>query len=125
MSANVETLDGWVEAWNHDDFDTWIDALDPEVEWFTLVEVYRGHAGARDAWESLKGVQRPRVRIGEFRDLGDSVLTLGEVVTVGQATRLSFSGEFAQFAQFRNGRIANVRDFASHAEALDAAGLEA
>ena len=44
-----------VEAWNRDDFDAWIDLFDPEVEWFALMEVYRGHAGVRQAWESFKG----------------------------------------------------------------------
>jgi hypothetical protein len=52
---NVESFKGSVNAWNHDDFDAWIDQFDPEVEWFTLVEVYRGHAGARQAWEGLGG----------------------------------------------------------------------
>ena len=120
---NVEAFRRWAEAWNRDDFDAWIDGLDPEVEWFTLVEVYRGHAGARQAWESLKGTQQPRVRIDDYRDLGESVLSLGEIITVGQRTRLSFSGEFAQLVRFRDGKIANLRDFPSHAEALEAAGL--
>ncbi len=120
---NVEAFKRWVEAWNRGDFDAWIDQLDPEVQWFTLVEVYRGHAGARQAWGGLKGTQQPTVRIDDFRDLGESVLTLGEIMTVGQRTRLSFSGEFAQLVRFRDGKIANLRDFSSHVEALEAAGL--
>jgi ketosteroid isomerase-like protein len=120
---HVESSKRFVEAWNSDDFDAWIDLLDPEVEWFTLVEVYRGHTGARQAWESLKTAQQPRVRVDDFRDLGESVLTLGAVMTVGQTTRLSFSGEFAQLVRFRDGKIANLRDFPSHAEGLEVAGL--
>jgi ketosteroid isomerase-like protein len=120
---NVEVFKRWAEAWNRDDFDAWIDLLDPEVQWFTLVEVFRGHAGARQAWEGLKGDIQPRVRIDDFYDLGESVLTLGEVMTVGQRTRLSFSSEFAQLVRFRDGKIANLRDFSSHTAALEAAGL--
>jgi ketosteroid isomerase-like protein len=119
---NVEAYKRWAEAWNRDDFDAWIDQLDPQIQWLTLVEVYRGHGGARQAWESLKATQQPRVRIDDFRDLGESVLALGEVMTVGQRTRMSFSGEFAQLVRFRDGKIADLRDFASHAEALEAAG---
>jgi ketosteroid isomerase-like protein len=120
---NVEVVRQTYESWNRGDFEAWIDQLDPEVHWFTLVEVYRGHAGARQAWESLKGTQQPRVRIDDFRDLGESVLTLGEIMTVGHKTRLSFSGEWAQLVGFRDRKIANLRDFPSHADALEAAGL--
>ena len=42
-----------MEAWNGDDFDAWIDVYDPEVEWFALMEVFHGRAGARQAWESF------------------------------------------------------------------------
>jgi ketosteroid isomerase-like protein len=120
---NVEAFKRWVEAWNRDDLDAWIDELDPEVQWFTLVEVYRGHAEAVQAWESLKTTQRPKVRIDDLRDLDESVLSLGEIMTVGQRTELSFSGEFAQLVRFRHGKVADLRDFSSHAEALEAARL--
>ena len=120
---NVESFKRLVEAWNRDDFDAWIDQFDPKVEWSTLVEVYRGHAGARQAWESLKGSQHPRVRIDDFRDLGETVLTLGKVMTVGQTTRLRFTGELAQLATYRRGKLITLRDFPSHAEGLEAAGL--
>jgi hypothetical protein len=116
---NVESFKRMVEAWNRDDFDAWIDQFDPKVEWSTLVEVYRGHAGARQAWENLKGSQHPSVRIDDFRDLGETVLTLGEVMTVGQTTRLSFSDELAQLATYRRGKLVTLRDFPSHAEGLE------
>ena len=120
---NVESFKCAVEAWNRDDFGAWIDQFDPKVEWSTLVEVYRGHAGARKAWESLKGSQQPRTRIDDFRDLGETVLALGEVTTVGQTTRLRFTGELAQLATYRRGKLITLRDFPSHAEGLEAAGL--
>ena len=97
-----------MEAWNRDDFDAWIDQFDPRVEWSTLVEVYRGHAGARQAWESLKGSQHLRVRIDDFRDLGETVLTLGKVMTVGQTTRLRFTAELAQLATYRSRRAVGI-----------------
>jgi SnoaL-like domain len=120
---NVENFKRMVEAWNGDDFDAWIDQFDPKIEWSTLVEVYRGHAGARQAWEGIKGSQHIRVRIDDVRDLGETVLTLGEVMTVGQTTRLRFSGELAQLATYRRGKLITLRDFPSHAAGLEAAGL--
>jgi ketosteroid isomerase-like protein len=120
---NVEVFKRGVVAWNRDDFDAWIDQFDPEVEWFTLVEVYRGHAGARKAWESLKGTMQIRARFDDIRDLGQSVLALGEMEGTGETTRLDVTGELAELVTYRGGKAVNIRDFRSHAEALEAAGL--
>ena len=120
---NVESFRRSIEAWNRNDFDAWIDDFDPEVEWFTLLEVYRGHAGARKAWESLKGTMQIRSRYDDIRDLGESVLALGEMEGTGQATRLNFTGELAQLVTYRGGKAVNIRSFRSHAEALEAVGL--
>ncbi len=120
---NVDNFRRGVEDWNRNNFDAWIDQFDPEVEWFTLLEVYRGHAGVRKAWESLKGTMQIRSRYDDIRDLGESVLALGEMEGTGQTTRLDFSGELAQLVTYRGGRVVHVRSFRSHAEALEAVGL--
>jgi ketosteroid isomerase-like protein len=120
---NVESFRRGIEAWNRDNFDAWIDQYDPEVEWFTLVEVYRGHAGARQAWESLKSDQQLTARFDDIRDLGESVLALGEIETTGRTTQLNFTGELAQLLTYRGGKIVSCRDFRSHVEGLEAAGL--
>ena len=123
MSENVATFQRSVDAWNRDDFEAWIEQLDPEVEWFALMEVYRGHAEARHAWESFKANMQLGVRFDDVRDLGETVLALGEMHATGHTTGLDLSGELAQLATFRAGKVFTVRDFASHAEALRAAGL--
>ena len=120
---NVKSFTRAIEAWNRGDFDAWIDQYDPEVEWFTLVEVYRGHGGARQAWETLKSVQRLTARFDDIRDLGGSVLALGEIETTGPTTRLNFMGELAQLLTYRSGKVVSCGDFRTHAEALEAAGL--
>ena len=120
---NVESFRRGIEAWNRDDFDAWIALFDPEVEWFTLVEVYRGHAGARQAWEELRVTLQLTGRFDDIRDLGESVLALGEIETTGPTTQLNFTGELAQLLTYRGGKIVSCRDFRSHAEGLEAAGL--
>ena len=66
---------------------------DPEVE---LVRdswrCYRGHAGVRQAWDELRRADDARSRFGfdEIRDLGESVLALGECDGTGTTTELSF-----------------------------------
>ena len=121
--ANVESFKRGVEAWNSNDFDAWIDVFDPEFEWSALIEVFRGHAGARQAWQSFKGDMQLSVRFDDVRDLGESVLALGEIVGTGRTTRLNVGGEIAQLATFRDGKVVRFRDFPSHAEALEAVGL--
>jgi ketosteroid isomerase-like protein len=120
---NVETFKRSIEAWNRDDFDTWIDQFDPELEWLALTEGYRGHAGARQAWEGFKANAQLRVRFDDVRDLGESVLALGKMEITGPTTRINMAGELAQLATFRGGKIVRFRDFRSHAEALEAVGL--
>ena len=121
--ANVKTFERGVEAWNRDNFDSWIDNFDPGIEWFALMEVFHGHAGARQAWESFKGDMTVTVRFEDIRDLGECVLALGEIKTIGHTTGLYFSGELAQLVTYRDGMAVRLRDFGSHAEALEVAGL--
>jgi ketosteroid isomerase-like protein len=118
---NVEIVRAVLEARNRNDFDAWITYFDPEVQWSALLEEFRGHAGIRQAWQSFKDLQL-KARYDDIRDLGDSVLALGELTGTGRITGLNLSNEIAQLATFRDGRILSFRDFASHADALEAAG---
>jgi ketosteroid isomerase-like protein len=120
---NIEIFKRSAEAWDRDDFDAWIEQYDPEVEWFALMEVYRGLPGVRQVWESFKGDMPIRVRFGDVRDLGESVLALGDMKSTARTTGLNFTGELAQLVTYRDGRTIRVRDFAIHAEGLEAAGL--
>ena len=43
--------------------------------------------------------------------------------TRGHTTGLNFTDEVAQLVTYRDGRTIRVRDFATHAEGLEAAGL--
>jgi ketosteroid isomerase-like protein len=120
---NVDSFKRGFEAWNKDDFDAWIEQFAPEVEWSALTEAFRGHAGARHAWESFKGDMSLTVQFDDIRDLGESVLALGEITGTGRTTGLHLSRELAQLFTFRDGKVVRVCDFPSHAEALEAVGL--
>jgi len=120
---NVEVVRAAFEAWNRNDFDAWIQYFDPEVEWSALLEEFRGHAGIRQAWQSFKVDLQLKARYDDIRDLGDSVLALGELTGTGRITGLNLSNEIAQLATFRDGRILSFHDFPSHAEALERVGL--
>ena len=120
---NVEAFRRQHQAWNRNDLDAWIECFDPEVQWSALLEEFRGHAGIRQAWQSFKVDLQLKARYDDIRDLGDSVLALGELTGTGRITGLNVSNEIAQLATFRDRRILSFRDFASHAEALEAIGI--
>jgi ketosteroid isomerase-like protein len=110
---NVEILWRAVDAWNSDDFETWIDQYDPEVEWFAL----RADGGVSRAQGcpaglgELQGRRGVTVRFDDVRDLGDSVLALGEIETTGRRSGLNVAREVAQLITYRNGKTVSVRDF--------------
>jgi ketosteroid isomerase-like protein len=120
---NVDAFRRQHQAWNRNDLDAWIECFDPEVQWSALLEEFRGHAGIRRAWHSFKVDLQLKARFDDIRDLGDSVLALGELTGSGRTSGLNLSAEIAQLAAFRDGKILSFRDFGSHAEALEAAGL--
>jgi len=130
---NVETVRRAQEAWNADNLDAFLAELDPEVEWHPSIEpalegretIYRGHDGARRAWEEYRGEAWGGLtsQIQEIRDLGDSVLVLAHFDVIGRTTGIEFGEELGQLITFRGGKILRSQDFLSHAEALEAAGL--
>ena len=131
---NVETVRRAIEAWNADDLNAFLAELDPDLEWHPSIErsfegaatIYRGHDGARKAWREYRGEAWARLtsRPQEFRDLGESVLMLGHIDVTARTTGIEFTQEIAELFEFRGGRIARARDFLTHAEALEAAGLK-
>ncbi len=63
------------------------------------------------------------VRFDDIRDLGESVLALGELKAIGHTTGLNVTSELAQLLTYRDDKVVSARDFGSHAEGLQAAGL--
>ena len=132
---NVETVQRAVAAWNADDLDGFLAELDPDVEWQPAIEpglegkatTYRGHDGARQIWRQDRGDAWERLtnRPQEFRDLGESVLVLGRLDLTARSTGIEFGQEVGEVFDLRGGKIVRIRDFLTHAEALEAAGVRA
>jgi ketosteroid isomerase-like protein len=130
---NVETVQRAIEAWNADDLDAFLGVLDAEVEWHPAIQpglegkatTYLGHDGAREIWRQDRGEAWERLtnRAREFRDLGESVLALGHMELTARATGIELSQELGEVFDLRAGKIVRIRDFLTHAEAIEAAGL--
>ena len=130
---NLEIARRAYDAWIRDDLDAFLAELDPEVVWHTTIEgtaegeatVYRGHDGVRQIWTDYRGEVFSRMEVSETEliDLGDAVLRLGHIRVTGQASGVEIESELAQHVVIRDGLIVSSRDYLSHAEALEAAGL--
>ncbi|HEX2231790.1 MAG TPA: nuclear transport factor 2 family protein [Thermoleophilaceae bacterium] len=131
---NVEGVQRAIEAWNADDLDAFLAELDADIEWHPAIEpglegkaaTYSGHDGARKIWSQDRGEawERLKNRPQEFRDLGETVLVLGHIDVTARATGIEFSQEVGEVFDFRAGKIVRIRDFLTHAEALEAVGLQ-
>jgi ketosteroid isomerase-like protein len=130
---NVEAVRRGVQAWNADDLDAFLAELDPEVEWHPSIEpaleggetTYRGLDGVRRAWDDYRGGawERFTMRIQEIRDLGESVLVLGQADLTARTTGLEFTEEVGSLMTFRDGKAATVHDYLSHVKPSKPPGL--
>jgi ketosteroid isomerase-like protein len=83
---NVEIARRSFEAWQNDDYETWIALQDADVEYLGAVErrlgrgVYCGHNGASELWRVWRAeVEGFWIESEEIRDLGD-----GQILHLGQ-----------------------------------------
>ena len=126
--ANVETAKRAMDSYNTRDLD--YELLSPDFEWTTAMagvdnEVMRGREGVDNYYESLDAVwEHVRVFGGEWRDLGDRVLWLGQMEGRGRGSGATVVSPAASLYEFRDGRIARLRSFLDHGEALRAACLD-
>jgi ketosteroid isomerase-like protein len=130
--ANVEVARRSFEAWQNDDYETWIALQDADVEYHGAVErrlgqgLYRGHEGASELWSLWRGeVDGFWILSEEIRELADGrILHLGQMGFRGAASGVEVDSQLALVITLRDGKIVRSMDFTSHHEALQAVGLE-
>lgn len=129
---NVEIARRSFEAWQNDDYETWIALQDADVEYLGAVarrlgqDVYRGHEGASELWRVWRAeVEGFWIESEDLRDLADGrVLHLGQMGFRGSASGVEVDSQLALVITLRDGKIVRSMDFMSHHEALKAVGLE-
>jgi len=129
---NVEVVRRGLSAFERLDVDALVALTTPDFEWFPSMAhaveggSFRGRDGietyiseVRDTWMDVRMIGDPQVR-----DLaGERVLLLGRVLARGAASGTPAEAPLAQLYEFRDGKIARLRTFLDHGEALRAAGL--
>ncbi len=129
---NVEALKRGLDASNRRDIESFLETLDPEVEWHpglaALLEgeatVYRGREEVREMLQDyFEAFADLRFEISEIRDFGDRILAVGEMRGRGTESGVEIESSWAYLIQVRNGKATQVRTYLDPAEALEAAGL--
>jgi ketosteroid isomerase-like protein len=127
--ANVEIAKRAIDAFNRLDVDDFAELTTPDSELFRAFGAleggsYRGRQGIeawfrdlRDAWEET------RIVADERRDLGESVLLLGRLQGRGRGSGVRVDAPIGGVLDLRDGKIARLRSYLDHGEALRAAGL--
>ena len=126
---NVEAFKRGVEAYNRGDLEQMLEVSHPQIEWYPLTaEVegglsFRGHGGIRRWWAKLNATfEEFTARFDEVRDFGDVVVALGQVHLRFKSGAI-LDTEDGYVGRFRDGLPVWVRQYPSHASALEAAGL--
>jgi ketosteroid isomerase-like protein len=130
--ANVEAFRRGLEAGNRGDVETLLKELDPEVEWHSALHaflggeatVFRGHDGVREMLRDLnEAFGDIHIEISEIRNLGDGLVAIGHIRTLGKASGAETETPLALVTEIKNGKTISIRGYLDHAEALEAVGL--
>jgi ketosteroid isomerase-like protein len=127
---NVEVVKRAIDAFNRRDLAVYDDLYTPEYEWFPALigavdgESFQGREGLARYYEVVIDTWEEFHVVGEnFRDLGDSVLVRIRVDGRGRRSGAPVVGRQSLICDFRDEKVARVRSFLNHCEALRAAGL--
>jgi ketosteroid isomerase-like protein len=124
--SDIDLVCGSHDAFRRRDLDEFVEYMDPEIEFTSLVlEVegtYRGHDGIRSWWNGILEVfpeWQPQVE--DARQVGHRVLLKVRAEGAGTGSGIDVDRAIWQVAEVRDGRIAAWRFFRTEDEALAAA----
>ena len=126
---NVELMREAIDAVNRGDFEAAFRGMDPEIRFehrlAALQGSFVGITGVKGWFADLLEVfESWRIDCEDIRDLGERVLALGTIRTIGGESGVETELPLAIVAEYRNGLITDYTDYGDWAEALEAAGLE-
>jgi ketosteroid isomerase-like protein len=127
---NVEVVREANRAWQSGDFDAVVRALDPDIQWHTAADEPDAgtHRGVSNVLSVIGGWMRAfedfSVDVLELIDAGDYVVM--PLIARGRPRGSEASVEVPETQVFtvRDGKIIDVHEYRTKAEALKAVGLE-
>jgi ketosteroid isomerase-like protein len=132
--TNLEVFERGLDAYNRRDIDDLLEVLDPEVEWYPVLEVllggqgtvYRGHDGVRELFRNIADA------LGEIRgevsevveDSRDRIVASGQLYARGRHSGAVTEASLGWLVNFRNGKVSKIRTYGGIEEALEVAAQE-
>ncbi len=128
---NVDAVRMCLEGWNHGDIDAWLNAVHPEIEWYSEVArrmegaetVSRGLDEMRQFWDEWHSVWNLKIDISEIRDLGDTILVLANIRARGETSEIDLESPAGYVFEFEDGLARRARAYLDPRQAFEAVGL--
>jgi ketosteroid isomerase-like protein len=125
---NVDRFLEITEAFSRGDVERWLEGFHPgavlELQNADLEGEYSGHDGLRRLFTDFEeSFEMFALHCPDVRDLGDRVLGLGTLRTIGRGSGIEQEGPVAFVASFRDGLCTHVKDYGEWGQALKAVGL--
>ena len=129
VRTNVQVVRSVYDGWADGDVTRALEYLDPGIVWEAIPDApdagtYRGHAGVRRYMEDW---------LGDFDSLGldfEEIIDEGQQLVITQCARATGKGSgaktelhYAAAYRLEQGKIVEIREFRTKAEALEAVGL--
>jgi ketosteroid isomerase-like protein len=126
---NLEITRRSVDAFNRRDLDAWLAEFDPEIVWYAFPEEpepgpFRGLQAVRTMaarWMDL--LPDLRIEVKQYIDAGDHVIMPARMSGHTPDSDADILVDEVYVNECRDGKIVEVREYRTRAEALEAVGL--
>ena len=125
----VELARRAIDAFDRRDLDIWLAHFDPEVVWYAVADEpepgpFRGHHGIMEmAARWLDLLSDLRLEVEEYIDAGEYVVMPARVRGHTSGSDAEVIGDEVFVNKYWNGKIVEVREYWTRAEAFEAVGL--
>jgi ketosteroid isomerase-like protein len=130
--ADIHLYRRAVAAFNSHDVETFLEFVDPQVEYHSAVTipggaVYHGHSGVRKYFRDFKDAwgEDFRAEAEAFFQVGEEMMMFYVIHARGRQSGAEVSMPGAQVVRWRDGRMVSARVYAERADALRDLGISA
>jgi ketosteroid isomerase-like protein len=129
VRTNVQAVRGLYDGWTDGDVTRALQCLDPGIVWDAIADApdagtYREHVGARRYMEDwLEDFDIHSMDFEEVIDSEDRLVVVQCARATGKGSGVETQLHYAAAYWFRDGRIVEIKEFRTKAEAVEAAGL--
>ena len=125
---NVDSFRHFMEVFERGDFDAWVEAFHPDVNFIPqrapIQGTFRGHDGVRAFLaDNKESFDLFRLEYDYVRAVGDRVVAIGKLRVRGKGSGAEVEVPTAIVLTFREGKVVRLEDFSDGQTALEEVGL--